>query len=250
VEALESKGFSSSNIDISNRSANDTSTSTTSHSDSDEHESGIERFFKNLFGDNDHDDRDKYSRVARESDCIVTVHAQSADEAERAADILDDNGAVNVDERASQYGYTGSGDTNRDTAYSNDTDTDTSYSSDSNYSDTNKNSGETIDVIKEDLEIGKREVETGGVRLRSRIVERPVEESVRLREERVNVTRNPVDREATEAEINAFEERDIEMIEKAEGGCNAPGLSPQNCQPGRYRLTESLYRCQTLYQNT
>src|SRR4051812_47175258 len=111
VEALESKGFSRSSIDISNRGASDTSTSTSSHHHTDEHESGIERFFKNLFGDDDHDDRDKYSRVASNSDCIVTVHAQSSDEAERAADILDDNGAVNVDERASQYGYSGSSNT-------------------------------------------------------------------------------------------------------------------------------------------
>ncbi|WP_147205799.1 YsnF/AvaK domain-containing protein, partial [Segetibacter aerophilus] len=73
-----------------------------------------------------------------------------------------------------------------------------------------------IPIIEENLEVGKREVRSGGVRLRSRIVERPVEESVRLREERVNVERNRVDRPATEADFNAFDEKDIEMVERTE----------------------------------
>src|SRR6185436_10415441 len=43
--------------------------------DEDKHESGISRFFKNLFGDDD--DADKFTRIARSSEAIVTVHAQS-----------------------------------------------------------------------------------------------------------------------------------------------------------------------------
>jgi uncharacterized protein (TIGR02271 family) len=73
-----------------------------------------------------------------------------------------------------------------------------------------------IPIIEENLEVGKREVNTGGVRLRSKIIERPVEESVRLREERVNVERNTVDRPATDAEFSNFQERDIEMVERSE----------------------------------
>lgn len=131
---------------------------------------------------------------------VVTVHTTTEDEAGRAADLLDDNGAVDVNERAAQYGYTGSTgmgitDTTRPVATDND---------------------QTIKVIKEDLEVGKRTIETGGVRVRSRIVARPVEESVRLREERVTVKRNPVNRPATAADLNAFREGQIEMTEHAE----------------------------------
>jgi stress response protein YsnF len=72
---------------------------------------------------------------------------------------------------------------------------------------------ETIPVIREELEIGKQEVERGGIRLRSRIVEKDVEETVNLREETVNVERNPVDRPATEADLR---EEDIEIRERAE----------------------------------
>lgn len=62
-------------------------------------------FFNNLFG-SDKDDADRYSKVAANCSHIVTVHAQTGDEAEKAADILDDAGAVDVDERASKLGYT------------------------------------------------------------------------------------------------------------------------------------------------
>jgi uncharacterized protein (TIGR02271 family) len=70
-----------------------------------------------------------------------------------------------------------------------------------------------IDVVKENLEVGKREVETGGIRLRSRIVERPVQETIRLREESVNVERTPVNQVA---DATDFAEKEIEMREHAE----------------------------------
>jgi uncharacterized protein (TIGR02271 family) len=69
---------------------------------------------------------------------------------------------------------------------------------------------ETIKIMEERLRVGKREVANGAVRVRSYIVERPVEEQVRLREERVSIERRPVDRAATPADIAAFEERTIE----------------------------------------
>ncbi|QHL89289.1 DUF2382 domain-containing protein [Nibribacter ruber] len=74
----------------------------------------------------------------------------------------------------------------------------------------------TIPIIEENLEIEKREVEKGGVHVSSRIVEQPVEEHVRLREERVVVERNPVNRPATDADLNSFKEGEIELTEHAE----------------------------------
>lgn len=74
----------------------------------------------------------------------------------------------------------------------------------------------SIPVIEEELQVGKRVVETGGARLRSRIIEQPIEESVNLREEHVHVERTPVDRPATEADLNNFQEGEIEITEHAE----------------------------------
>lgn len=70
---------------------------------------------------------------------------------------------------------------------------------------------ETIKVMEERLRVGKREVAQGAVRIRSYVVERPVEEQVRLHEERVTIERNPVDRAANAADAAAFQERTIEV---------------------------------------
>ena len=241
VQALVSAGISRDRIDVSSSNLGSSSYSS-SDTSSNDHENGITRFFKNLFGDDD--DADKYSHVASKTQSIVTVHSQSTDEAERAADILDDNGAVDVDEKATQYGYSGRGysgagstasttsgfgdasntvgafDTGTSTGLSGTASTAGDFSSDRTSdltgSDRSYDDSKKIPIIEENLEVGKREVNTGGVRLRSRIVERPIEESIRLREERVNVERNTVDRPATDADFSNFEERDIEMVERAE----------------------------------
>ena len=69
---------------------------------------------------------------------------------------------------------------------------------------------ETLKVMEERLRVGKREVATGAVRIRSYIVERPVEEKITLHEERVGIERHAVDRPASAADFAAFEERTIE----------------------------------------
>jgi uncharacterized protein (TIGR02271 family) len=77
---------------------------------------------------------------------------------------------------------------------------------------------ETIPVVEENLEVGKKVVETkGGVRVQSRVTETPVHEEVNLREEHVNVERHAVNRPATAADTaEAFRDRTIEMREHAE----------------------------------
>ena len=74
----------------------------------------------------------------------------------------------------------------------------------------------TLPVIEENLQVGKREVETGGARLTSRLVERPVEKSINLKEEHVSVERTPVDRPVSSSDLNAFKEEEFELTERAE----------------------------------
>jgi uncharacterized protein (TIGR02271 family) len=77
---------------------------------------------------------------------------------------------------------------------------------------------EVIPVYEEQLRVGKREVGRGSVRVRSYIVEQPVQEQVHLREERVEVERRPVDRLAgtTVTGAEPFRERTIEVSATAE----------------------------------
>jgi len=60
-----------------------------------------------------------------------------------------------------------------------------------------------LPVVEERLRIGKRQVETGGVEVTSRVTETPVEEQVHLHEEKVRVHRRPVDRPATAEDARA-----------------------------------------------
>ena len=69
---------------------------------------------------------------------------------------------------------------------------------------------DTIKVVREDLTVGKREVEQGGVRVTSHVVETPVEEQVRLHEERVHVERRPVDQPLGSVPADAFQNKTIE----------------------------------------
>lgn len=220
VERLQSIGISRDRVDVStnNTGAAGASDSRTTDRNDRDSESGITRFFKNLFG-NDDDEADRYSHVAHRSGAIVTVHARSKEEAEQAADLLDECGAVDVNERATQYGYTsgpGASDTRRENI--------------------NNERGTTIPRIEENLEVGKRTEERGGVRVRSRIVERPVEEHVRLREEHVHVEREPVNRPVSGQDLASLREGEIEMTERAE----VPVVNKQSRVVEEVRVTKDV----------
>lgn len=195
MEALVNGGFVRESIDLSNRkAANATTTTTTTNRDESVGDS-IGDFFSSLFG-TDSTDTSLYSDASAETEGILTVMTDSKESAERAADILDDNGAVDVNERANNYrAQTGAATTENRTAARDEI---------------------SIPVVEEKMNVGKRTVEQGGARVRSRIIEKPVEETVRLREEHVVVNRRPVDRAATEADFSNFKEGSVEITERAE----------------------------------
>ena len=193
AELLE-EGFIKENIDLSNRgTASDTDFDNESDTDTN---SGvgdkIANFFNSLFGD-DETTASNYTYAASDADAILTVHADSPERAELARDIMDRNGSIDVDERGDRYS---TGSAGRDTR--------------------NIKSGTKIPVVEERLDVSKREVERGGARLRSRIVEKPVEEHIRLREEHVTVNRRPVDREVTAGDMDRFQPGEMEITEHAE----------------------------------
>jgi stress response protein YsnF len=245
VERLTASGLTMDNIDISrNVDRDDRSYASGTSSESGRTGSGygdnssdnrgdglgdrISRFFSNLFDDDDETER--YSTVARKG-TIISVHAETSEVAERAAEIMDECGAVDVDERANQYEISSSGAarimSNESSGNEYDKSLRSSGSISNESSDTmrsemtdrtsdDNDTNRSIPVIEEELHVGKREVERGGMRLRSRIIERPVEESLRLREEHVTIDRTPVNRPASEADFNTFREGEIEVRERSE----------------------------------
>ena len=73
-----------------------------------------------------------------------------------------------------------------------------------------------VPVVEEELRVGKRKVEKGGVKVQKTVTETPVEADVHLHEEHVKVKRRAVDRPVTEGDLEAFQEGTIEMKESAE----------------------------------
>ena len=74
---------------------------------------------------------------------------------------------------------------------------------------------QVIPLAKEELEVGKREVERR-YRVRTHVVERPVEAQVALRDERVVIERRPAAATTTAPLGEGFAESDVEIIERHE----------------------------------
>ncbi len=72
-----------------------------------------------------------------------------------------------------------------------------------------------VQVVEERLNVGKRSVSRGKVRLHAYVVETAVSENVSLRDETVTIDRRPVDRAVSVGElgVDAFRDRTIEMEE-------------------------------------
>jgi len=170
-------------------------------------ETGIGHFFRSLFGLED-DRPAYYEEAARRGHATLVVDCESDEEIARVRSILDRYDVVDIDKRATEWISEMQGRMDVDEARS-----DTRASARTADTDTQA----TIPVVEENLAVGKREVEGGRIRVYTRVTERPVEESIQLREERARVSRQPVDRPATEADLKAaFKEGSMEVRERAE----------------------------------
>ncbi|MDQ3253506.1 MAG: YsnF/AvaK domain-containing protein [Acidobacteriota bacterium] len=74
----------------------------------------------------------------------------------------------------------------------------------------------TLPVIEERIAVDKRQVDRGGVRVEQHVTERPVEETVSLREEHVTVERRPANQPVDATNMEAFKEGVIEVTEMGE----------------------------------
>jgi uncharacterized protein (TIGR02271 family) len=168
------------------------------------------------------EDRHAYEEGVRRGGTLLTADVDD-DRVDEAVRVLEDANSVDIDDRSNQwrssgwdYAGAGAGATAGTAAFGavdrgNDT-----------LRDTNRDAvvggerEEVIPIVQEDLVVGKREVNRGGVRVRSYVSETPVHEQVRLRNERVNVERRTVDQPLSAADGDAFRERTIDMTATGE----------------------------------
>lgn len=189
---LIAMGVPQGNVMIHGGSGQVDTTRTESH-----HEGGIMGFFRSLFGMDNDEHSGRYSEAVRRGSHVVTVQASDEAQAQRIESIMHDHDAIDVDEREQHWrqeswqGHDASApafgvhDIERERG---------------RYGDA---SSQRIPVVDEELHVGKRAVERGGVRVFARTTERPVEEQVTLREEHARVQRTPVNRAATAEDLRA-----------------------------------------------
>jgi len=135
-----------------------------------------------------------YQEGVRRGGTLVTVFADEG-RAVEAARIMTRYNMVDVDTRTAEYNSTGGSFSLRD------------------YHDQDV----VLPVIEEELQVSKRTVESGRMRVYTRVTERPVEQQVTLRDEKVHVERRPVDRAVDGADADRlFQERSIEATETGE----------------------------------
>ncbi len=169
-----------------------------------------------------------YNEAVRRGGVLLAVRAQD-DRAGEVATILGNDGAVNIDERAEQFRNEGTlpgyvAPTNSPvitgTAPAVTAGVAQHTSRTGQVGDINRNinaqEGTVLPVVEENLSVGKREVERGGVRVYSHVTERPVEENIQLREEHVTVERHPVNRPADASTLHNLRDGSIEVTEHAE----------------------------------
>lgn len=158
------------------------------------------------------EDAAHYNEGVRRGGILLAVKAQD-NAAHQVAQIMSDDGAVNIDERAAQYkqeGFVPSPATPMTTANRSPVPAGTTAQN------LNQQGQTVLPVVKEELEVGKREVQRGGVRVYTHVEQQPAREQVQLREEHLNVERRPADRPVNERDMAAFKEGSVEVTETAE----------------------------------
>jgi uncharacterized protein (TIGR02271 family) len=177
-----------------------------------------------------HKEAHYYAEGIRRGGVLVSVETDDDEMANRAADIMDDHGAEDIEQRAAEWkkgGWAGPPPTETESipdrietsATPRESGRAATVQPETRQPETRQpetGQARSIPVVEEQLKVGKREVPRGGVRVFTHMTERPVEETVNLRDERINVERRPVDRPASEADFAAFREVTIELTEISE----------------------------------
>jgi uncharacterized protein (TIGR02271 family) len=183
----------------------------------------VRHFFSDLFGNDDDREVGPYAEAVRRGGAVVKVEVDEDNQADAARSALEAAGAIDIDERAQEWrasGWDEGTSLRRGSASGSDASLSASGTG-ANLGGTARTTagpreGDVIPVVREEVQVGKRLVSTGGVRVYAHTVTEPVHESVELRSEHAEVERRQVDRPAGSADLDALGDRTIEVRETAE----------------------------------
>jgi len=183
------------------------------------------------------EDRHAYGEGLRRGGTMLSAEVDDA-HVHAASDILEEHGSVDLDEREAAWrkegwdgratssttgtapvaaGALGEGALSSDhAARTRDTSLHAAGSSENLAARGTATGTDYIPVVEERLNVGKRMVDAGRVRVRSYAVEKDVSENVTLHDETVSVDRRVVDRAVTPGDMALFEDKVIEATEMRE----------------------------------
>ena len=153
---------------------------------------------------------DCFTESIRQGAALVVASCETS-WVDLAIAVMNRNRAVDIDERLEQLRREGS--VSVGTA---DTDNTTALSATKTRQTPNPAGAQTLNVVEEELVVGKRQVQSGGVRVYTHVTEQPVEANVNLREEHVTVERHAVNRPVDASAFNTIKDGVIEVTETAE----------------------------------
>jgi uncharacterized protein (TIGR02271 family) len=183
------------------------------------HEGGIKGWFKSLFGEDEENENDRrsYEDAVASGGVLLSITVDQADEDE-AVEIIQKHNPADVNNESGTASTQGATTSATAAATTSLTTAGLPASKASRQKTTGASSDlpKSIPVVQEDVKVGKRTVNRGAVRVYSRVVEQPVEETVTLREERVRVDRQPVNRAADASDLETGRDQVIEVQETAE----------------------------------
>lgn len=153
------------------------------------------------------DRTDAYVEALRRGCAVVVADAGDAD-AEPIASILEQHEALDLDRAVERWRAEGW--TRSETSAA-------PLDDDARAAERDRMRGESIDVVEEQVRVGKRAVPGEAVRVRAYVTERPFREEVALREEHVEVHREPADERISPAAADeAFTDQEFEVTTTAE----------------------------------
>jgi len=185
---------------------------------------GIRRFFADIFGTDRGEHAQMYAAAVSSGRHVLSLEADTGEEVERAADIVERFGPVDIDEHgqswtapdhglrqqgASMAQQSGGG--SMQGAVQGGSTQGTPPAGSQQRAETTVIAG-----AQEQLRGGKRAVERGGVRIYQHAVETPVSERGDPRVEHVNVARHPVDRPVRVEDLHAWEVEPLSAADDAE----------------------------------
>jgi len=148
---------------------------------------GVAGFFKSLFGKEQNENEiGMYSEAIQHGNFVLTAIAPTEEKSAVASEVMSHHHPIDLDQRTEEF--------------------DTRSAAEN----------QTIPVVEEELKVGKRSVQRGGIRVFQRVTETPIEEQLDLKEEKVTVERRPVNQPVDASTKGAFKEGSFEVRETAE----------------------------------